>query len=110
MTPKISSNHKRFTVAEKRSLLAKWARTTKSDTDFALEQGVGKSTLFKWRQKEKSTPPKRSNRAFVPVKVTPVSADKFVEIRSEGGWVVRVTARSDEDAVVIALKATLRCG
>jgi len=110
MTPTINSKYRKFSIEEKRSLLAKWSRTPKSDADFAREQGVGKSTLFKWRLKTKGKAQSDTARAFVPVKVTATSADEFVEIRSESGLVVRVTACSDEAAVMIALKAALRCG
>jgi len=110
MTPTIRSKVRRFTAEEKKSLLAKWSQTTKSDADFAREQGVGTSTLFKWRLRANGKAQSKSTRAFVPVKVTATRASEFVEIRSESGLVVRVSARSDEVAVVLALKAVLRCG
>lgn len=110
MAAKIRPKYRRFTIEEKRSVLAQWARTTQGDAEFAREQGVGKSSLFLWRRKAKGRAQKEASGAFVPLKVTPTAPDEFVEIRSQSGLVVRVHARSNEAAVVIALKAVLRCG
>ncbi len=110
MTPKTKRSKNQVSVDKKRSLLRAWSRSGVDADEFAQKNGVGKSTLYKWRKRfatANANSPKQPT--FIAVKVKQ-SQTRPAEIHAPNSLVVRVCSDTDEASLVCALRAVLRCG
>lgn len=110
MTPKTKRIVNRASVDMKLKLLRAWSLSRLNVDEFAQRNGVGKSTLYKWRRRFEDTEANDSKQpTFIPVKIKDRQT-RPAEIHTANSMLIRVYEDTDEASLVRALRAVIRCG
>jgi transposase-like protein len=97
------SGRRRWTPAQRERFMADFHQSEMTQRDFAVQHGVGLSTLGKWLKDEgkPTSPPVK----FQEVRLPSPSSRWLVEAVSPQGWVVRVQDGSDVQMLPQLLQA-----
>jgi len=107
---------KRYTEEEKQTLLRRWAASGKTGEVFASQEGVGVSTLFKWKRRLGMPPARKVGRAakdreaVKPGRGRQPSSSGAGKIVGAHGLQIGVGAGADEEALRVAVRAMASCG
>lgn len=105
---------KRFghaSAAVKAKIVEEWKQSGKTAADFAAGKGISRNALFVWKKEQAARASANGERGFRPVHLPTRSSESGkVIVRGRGGFRVAVDARTDEAALVVALRAISRCG
>jgi transposase-like protein len=102
-TLKTGTGRRRWTSKQRQRLLALFHKNEIKQRDFAIQHGVGLSTLSKWLRLERDAVPARIK--FQEVRLPSPASRWPVEVVSPQGWIVRLQNSSDVQQLPSLLRA-----